>query len=217
MAEGSGNDRPRSGDTSESKEEVSPVSCALLTDTIQRLRENRQLNIALQELISERIILTGEVANLRQISKVTEGSLMALWALSKPHFTGSNDVMSAAEIPGVIERLRHEEAQKKPSNHQGTESEADGQHKQQQQLIAELEEELVQQAKFAEHYRKAETVARRNVHKLYIANEDMQARLRQAEASRQQLQARLEATEQRFRRLEAHFLQDMGVSSTLPW
>lgn len=217
VAEGSGNDRPQPGGTGENKKEISPVPCALLADTNQRLREeNRQLNSALHELISERIVLAGEVANLRQVSKVTEGTLMALWTLSKPHFSGSDDVTSAAEVPGAIERLRREEAKEKPSDNRGPASEADGQHKQQQQLIADLEAELVQQAKFVEHCRKAETVARGNMHKLSMENKDMQARLRQAEESRQQLQAMLEATEQRFRCLEAHILQNMRISSTLP-
>lgn len=192
VAKKAGNDN-NSNSTGERQERVLVVLHALIADTNERMRENRQLNCAFHELNSERVRLNDEIANLEQASQATEGTLMALRDLSKPHFPGccEDDVVvrSAAEVADAVARLgRLEGAPEEKSS-------------------AELERERAQRVKSLEHYRRAEAVARRNVHRLTRDKKEMQARLRKGEASRRELQARTEAAEQKYRRVEASILK----------
>lgn len=208
VVERSDEDTQEPSGTVEKTANVLPAPYTLLVETNDRLQEEiQQLNSALHELTSERVLLTDEIAILRKDSKVTEDALLALWTLFKPHSPGLDHVTSVADVRNAVTRLCREEAQKKPSGTRGTTSDAGNQ----QQLITSLEEELIQQARFLEHYRKSDTVARRNVHKLSMENRKMQTQLSEAEANRQLLQARLEGVERRFRRLEEHILQNTWV------
>lgn len=209
VAEPSDQDRQQPSGAGENVEEaLQVIPRIVLADTNRMLQEeNRQLNSVLHKLISERVVLVGEAANLQRDSKAMETALMVLWNLSKSQFPWIEDATSVADICNTIERLSREGAQENPPDDRGAASDS----KKQQQQIASLEEQLAQQAKFLEHYKRMETAARRNVHKLSLENKKMQTQLSEAEANRQQLKARAEATEQRFRRLENHILQNTWV------
>lgn len=188
--------------------EFLPEPYILLVDANKRLQEEtRQLNSALHELTSERVLLADEVASLRKNSKATEDALLTLWALFKPHSPGLNDVKSVPDVRNAIKKLCREGVQEGPT---GTCGAASGAGNQRQPSIG-LEEELIQQTRFLEHFRKSETVARKNVHKLSMENKKLRTQLSEGEANKQLLQARLEAVERRFRRLEEHILQNTWV------
>lgn len=107
VAKKAGIDDDNSNSTGERQERALAVLHALIADTNERMREeNRQLSCAFHELNSERVRLNDEIANLEQASQATEGTLMALWDLSKPHFPGccEDDVVvrSAAEVADAV-------------------------------------------------------------------------------------------------------------------
>lgn len=209
VTEGSDEDRRQLSEqpssTGKNNGEVLQVSHELLAATNKRLEEeNHQLNSALHELISERILLTNEVANLHTETKATEDALMGLWALFKPHLPELDNITSVTDVRNAIQRLSLGKLRERSFDNSGAITDAENQG----HLIASLEKELIQQARFLEHCRIMETAGRKNTRKLSIETKKMKAQLSEAKANRQQLKDRLEASERRFQRLEYHILQN---------
>lgn len=194
--------------TSENSNEALQVPDTLRGNSNERWQEERRhLNAALRELISERVFLAGEVASLRRDSKATEDTLRALWNLVQPNLSGLDGVMSTKDIRMAVDRMSGEGIQMKPSGNSGFASDPESHRR----SVASLEGELAQQAIMLEQYKKMETTGRKMLHDFTNDNRKMQARLSESEDSKQNLKARLEATERRLRRLEDLVLQSTRI------
>ncbi|KAF3767483.1 hypothetical protein M406DRAFT_69626 [Cryphonectria parasitica EP155] len=184
-------------------ESVSAHAHQLMEDNSQLQTDNRELNSALHDAISQRVVVTEELQNLKKHHAVMEETLKTLWTLVKEDISEFQDITTMAEIQDQVYKISRLQVQnavvtQRPEGQEEPDTD-------QKARPTSLERKLAQRDVFLEHYKRAEALSRRKAERLTQENQQLRTQLDKAEQERKGLQLSLSTTEKRLTWVEQHF------------